>query len=361
MNINELEYEFDDVEYCEQIDDFEEEYVYDIEVDDESHTFIANDILVHNSLYVSFSPVIKSCNYEGDELEFILSLDRIFVKEMFTSHLNGYAKKYKVKNIHDFELETVNASSLHLEKKMYINNVVWEDGIFFKNMEHFIPKGIDIVRSSTPPFVRGKKQKGGVWEIVNYLFREAGNLKSSEILKMLKNLKSQFMLANIEDISFNSTLSNYDSKVIDDQAGVECVKAAHHAVKSACLHNYLLNKNSELKSKYDLLKGGRIKWYFIKDYPLNDRFAYLRSFHPYEIIEKEKIQIDYDTMFEIGMLGIVNRFLDPIGLPPVNARLGVLNSIFGNIDDISSKNEDVKGESKSKIDSFDNWDDDFDF
>ena len=32
---------------------FDDEYVYDIEVDD-THTFFGNDILVHNSIYVEF-------------------------------------------------------------------------------------------------------------------------------------------------------------------------------------------------------------------------------------------------------------------------------------------------------------------
>ena len=47
-----MEYILDDLEVCECIGIFEDEYVYDIEMDDPTHTFIANDILVHNSLYI---------------------------------------------------------------------------------------------------------------------------------------------------------------------------------------------------------------------------------------------------------------------------------------------------------------------
>ena len=50
--IENLKYEFEDIESVEQLEDFDDEYVYDIEVDDDSHTFIGNDILVHNSVYV---------------------------------------------------------------------------------------------------------------------------------------------------------------------------------------------------------------------------------------------------------------------------------------------------------------------
>ena len=62
---NSIEYEFDKVESCELIGNFDNEYVYDIEVDDETHTFIANDILVHNSLFVSFDPIINKCAWKN--------------------------------------------------------------------------------------------------------------------------------------------------------------------------------------------------------------------------------------------------------------------------------------------------------
>lgn len=352
-------YEIEEIEECVQEEDFQEEYVYDIEVGDDTHTFIANDILVHNSLYITYQPIMNSCGYEGEGLEFILSLNRIFVEDLFEKYLDEYAEKYKVKNIHEFELETVNHSSLHLQKKMYLANTIWEEGITFQDRTNYIPKGIDIVRSSTPAFVRGKRQKGGIWEFVNYLFKEAGNINSRDALKILKDLKSQFVLADIEDISFTTTVSNYEHKVFDDQSSMKCEKGCHFSIKAAALHNYLLNKHSDLKSKYDLIKGGKIKWYFIKDYPLNDRFGYLRSFHPYEIVEKEKIQIDYDRMFEEGMLGIVNRLVRPVGLPEINRRLGILNSLFDgeNIGDVwESKNEN--GEDFEDIDD---WDVDFDF
>ena len=53
-----MDYIFEDIEVCECIGYFEDEYVYDIEMDDETHTFIANDILVHNSSYVNLGPVV---------------------------------------------------------------------------------------------------------------------------------------------------------------------------------------------------------------------------------------------------------------------------------------------------------------
>ena len=55
-----------------------------------------------------------------------------------------------------------------------------------------------------------------------------------------------------------------------------------------------------------MIKSGRIKYYYCK-HPVNNVFAYLRSFHPYEIVEKEKVIIDIDEQFDKTFLAIVNK------------------------------------------------------
>lgn len=326
-NIIELEYIFDDVEYCECIGEFEDEYVYDIEVDDDTHTFIANDILVHNSLYVSLTPMMKSVGFDKIEdvdwgRRFILHIDSIYIKPLFNKFLNDYASQFGVNSLHDFELETISKSALFLKKKHYLNNVVWEDGVSYPELSYFYPKGIEIVRSSTPPFVRKN-----IYRVINYLFENAGRVDIYQVLRIVKEIRKEFEMADIEDISMTTSCSNYDDKVLDDTHGVECVNASHFGVKASAMHNYLLNKNSEYKTKYDMVKSGRVKYYYC-NHPIGNVFAYLRSFHPIEIVEKEKVMIDMDTQFEKCFLGIVNKFIEPLGLPKINKRLSILNSLF---------------------------------
>src|ERR1700691_1258878 len=43
----------------EQLEDFNEEYVYDIGIDDKTPYFFGNNILVHNSSYFTINPLIK--------------------------------------------------------------------------------------------------------------------------------------------------------------------------------------------------------------------------------------------------------------------------------------------------------------
>jgi hypothetical protein len=89
--LEKIEYVFDEIEFCECIGMFEDEYVYDIEIDDETHTFIGNDILVHNSLYISYAPIMKSVGFEHiDDLEkgrnFILDFNEKFMSNFNLSN-----------------------------------------------------------------------------------------------------------------------------------------------------------------------------------------------------------------------------------------------------------------------------------
>lgn len=320
-------FEFDEIESCEQIGEFENEYVYDIEMDDDSHTFIANNILVHNSYYMSYKPIMNSIGYDGDELEFILHFDKVLMKKLHKDFLDVYAKRYGVSNKQDFELETISKSILFFEKKNYLKNIVFEDSIFFEPLSYFSPTGIKIVRSETPPFVRGKDQKGGIWEFIKYLFSNADNLNIKDILKIVKLIRKDFDIEEIDNISSQTNCSNYQDKIINDTTNLEAKLGAHFSIKAAGLYNYLLNKNSDFKTKYDMIRSGKIKYYYCK-HEKNNVFGYMRGMHPTEITDKEKVIFDYDAQFDKTVLTICNSFLKALDLPMINKRLGVLGSIF---------------------------------
>jgi len=58
-----IRYSIDEIESIECIGEFEDEYVYDIEMDDTTdHTFFANDILIHNSVYITIDPILQLSN-----------------------------------------------------------------------------------------------------------------------------------------------------------------------------------------------------------------------------------------------------------------------------------------------------------
>lgn len=278
-----------------------------------------------DSLFVKFKPALQKLNIKNNHLDYVHFISKTRMQDFFKEKLDEYGVKYKVKNIHDFEMEQISKSIIFLEKKMYIKNVVWEEGVYSEPETNLQAKGIDLVRSSSPAFVRDKEK--GVYRIIKYFFKNPDTYNDRELVKLVRDMKEIFKLQPIENISMSSSCSNYDEKVIDDQDSLKIVKGAHHAVKAAALHNYLLNQNSEFKTKYNLIKSGQKVKYYYTDNNLSNEFAYVAGQYPKEIADKYA-PIDYDTQFEKCILGIVNRFAKVLELSELTPKLTFTLSLF---------------------------------
>lgn len=355
------------VESIECLGSFDDEYVYDLEMEDESHTFIANDILVHNtdSIFVGFAPAMESCNWikDGkDPMDFIMTLDKYRMADFYVKTLEDFAAKHGVENLNDFELEKVAESVLFIEKKNYMQNIVMEDGIDYPSLTYFQAKGIETIKSSTPPFVRDK-----VMEAIKYLFSHPDDYNVKDLLKIVKSLKKQFEFADVSDISMMTSMNKYSEKVINDgrketpiiyteaiqrldlmyedftkgghkkssnqgldlyvEDTLEIVKGAHFSVKAVAFYNYLLNKNPEHKLKYEFIKSGsKVKYYYTKNAKM-PVFAYEHGSYPIEFAP----EIDYDVQFQKTMLTIINRFTKVLNMPIINKRVAVAMPLFSNL------------------------------
>jgi hypothetical protein len=256
-----------------------------------------------------------------NELDLIHGMDAFRYGGYFKKCLEEYAGSYGVKNREDFELERISESIINLAKKKYIQHIVYEDGIPYDRLTYIFPKGVELVRSSTPAFAREK-----IVEIVKYLFTHPDDFNIKDLLKLVKNLRKEFELADIDDISMQSSCSNYDSKVLEDKTKLEFVSGAHFAVKSAAYYNYLLHQNKSLQSKYENIKSGtKIKYYYCKNKKMNDMFAFIRGSYPIEFAP----EIDYDEQFMKSILSPINSIIEPLGMPEITKRLSVVLDIFG--------------------------------
>ena len=121
MELDNLEYEIVEIESIECIKNgFNDEYVYDIEIDDEFHTFIGNGILVHNSLYICHENLVeyienhlvkeinesKTLTYD-QKAQITVSLHKDFLDQANNNFMYDYYKSRGVESIHEFELETI--------------------------------------------------------------------------------------------------------------------------------------------------------------------------------------------------------------------------------------------------------------
>ena len=255
------------------------------------------------------------------EQDFIQGLDFFRYGQYFKDCLENYANSFGVENKEDFELERISESMINIAKKKYICHITYEDGIPFERLSYLYPKGVELVRSSTPAFAREK-----IVGIVKYLFSHPDTFNIKDLLKLVKNLRKEFELADVDDISMQSSCSNYDIKVLNDKSlPLQFVSGAHFAVKSAAHYNYLLSQNKDWQQKYEFIKSGtKIKYYVCKDKSITDMFAYIRGSLPLEFAPP----IDYDTQFEKSILSPVNSIIEPLGMPEITKRLSVVMDIF---------------------------------
>lgn len=255
------------------------------------------------------------------EQDFIHGVDFLRFGQYFKDCLENYANSFGVENKEDFELERISESIINIAKKKYICHITYEDGIPFERLSYLYPKGVELVRSSTPAFAREK-----IVNIVKYLFTHPESFNIKDLLRLVKNLRKEFELADIDDISMQSSCSNYDVKVLNDKSvPLQFVSGAHFAVKSAAHYNYLLSGKKEWQQKYEFIKSGtKIKYYVCKDKSITDMFAYIRGSFPMEFAPP----IDYDTQFQKSILSPVNSIIEPLGMPEITKRLSVVMDIF---------------------------------
>lgn len=313
-----MEFLLEDIDVCECIGEFEDEYVYDIEVED-THTFFANDILVHNSVYISFKEALDSCDWKGTETDFVLKLNEYALNPYFDICFKEYAEKFGcTENIQNLELEKVSHSCLMVAKKKYILDLAWDDsGAFYDRLTNVKPTGIEIIQGSTPKYVR-KVLK----EMINIILDKGYNLTSSEVIKLLKNYKQEYLLQSPEDICKTMSIGDYEKYILEDKNNIKFGDKCPIHNKAAAVYNNKLY-NSEYRSKYDMLHtGDKCKFYYAK----NELgcFAFIPGNYPYEIADN----LDYDKQFATMIVAPVNRYIEVLGLRPIPDSLVTAKALF---------------------------------
>lgn len=414
------EIKISDIVKCEQIGNFEDEYVYDIEMNDDTHTFVANDILVHNSIYTSYENIIKVTDwfdhqvwrltkinkqndqkdyeyvssggypteddakeyFKVDEIdtnkfewgidsiepsgrEFCLTINRVFMANFLKNIHEEYAKKNGTPNILDFELEAYNEAGIWLAKKKYIKNMTWaEPNVYYDSCTKIKATGVEIAQTSSSPWV--KKQ---LTDLVTWIFRQQ-EFVLDNFVDQLRNVKKQFFLQSPEIISLNKGMNKYSEYVLNDTDSIELNAKSMVTVQGAALYNHILNTNDKFKKKYSTLfdsdklcvlyvKPGRKYTYWKKETQvpvkevvrnpemyklLSDKkevlrnsfgivevytdvmslnsceaFSYPAGMFPLDLAAN--LEIDYSRMFDLLVLGPINRIIEAMGYPQIDINM----------------------------------------
>lgn len=271
-----------------------------------------------DSCYVSFEECFEKCNWEGDEREFIQKIYKFRLKGYIETVLQRYADANNCENFLKFEMETIAKRGIWLSKKKYIQDIVWTDpDINFDSLSKVKAKGFEIIQSSTPTFARSKLK-----DLLTYIF-SVDRVELSGLVGKLKEIKKEFRLTNIDNISMNVNINNYTKYIVDDYKTFEFAKGCPMHVRGIGYHNYLLN-NSVHKNKYGLVGSGeKVKCYYSMD-PNVNTFSYSAGSYPYEIAP----QVDYDLQFEKTIIDPINRVIKAIGLQPLDRNLIYAAAVF---------------------------------
>ena len=366
-------YKLERVKLIECIGEFDDEYVYDIEMDDDTHTFVANNILVHNSVYSQLDEVISTTNWglspktnwridikykdgkeystvfcganpredvidyfdlDSDEIEeyslkevpgeakdFAIRLDDVFLSDYFKKIFEEYAEKINADNYLNFELETYSDAGIWLAKKKYMQNIRWTDSMprhdILDNYSKIKSKGVELIQASSPAFARKK-----LTYLVRWIF-EHDQFDLKAFVTELKKIRDELKVANPDEISWNKKATEYMKWVQDDTKDLVMAKGTPITTKGIAYYNFLLNKNSQYKNKYSsLLPGNKCKYHYCKSKKC-EMFAYEPGAYPIEFAP----EIDRKQMFEKTILAPINRIVEAIGYPAIEGDLVVLNTM----------------------------------
>lgn len=323
--MQELEYIIEEIDTLEQLEDFQNEYVYDLEVED-SHTFFGNDILVHNSIYVEFGRIVNQLNIpEEKQTEFVVNLWQEGCGPFMEECYEKYARYYNcAQNLQVLELEKVCRTTILYAKKHYAMEEVWEEpGVYLPDMQNIIYKGLEVIQGSTPPYAR-KCQK----EMIEFVLKNYVNSNTRPelqvLINMLKKFRQEMELEPIENVIKSTSLSDYDKFVLEDKKQVVLGNHCPIHVKGAAMYNHLLLNKKQYLAKYSRIKSkDKVKWYYCTDKNM-EVFAFLPNYYPIEFAPK----IDYDETFKKTILEPLNRLVEILKYQKLSSDLTFAESLW---------------------------------
>lgn len=280
--------------------------VYDIEVDN-NHNFFANDILVHNSVFLKMQDFIlyhiKDENdwyklSDNDKIDYILKLskeieryvNRRVYDEVQMEWYNSVIEDFKI----TFKQEVVAKSVLFIKKKKYAYWCVNEEGV---PVDELSVTGLEIVRSDSSEAFRSRLK-----DIMNMILRDAEDFEiRKKVIRYRKELKKVYP----EEAAATITVNNIDKYIQDGKP----IKGTPWHVKGVANYRYLLNLLGLQNDYEDISEGIKGRVVYLKDNKYNfDTITFLRW--PKEF--NKVIEIDYDTMIEKFFVKKIESFLEPM-------------------------------------------------
>jgi DNA polymerase elongation subunit (family B) len=258
-----------------------------------------------DSLYFSLEPVIKKFNI--DDSNAIKTMERL-AKDKITPIVNkicteccDYMQSYQ--NKLSFKLEVAASKAVFLAKKKYVLKVFSSEGVSYTKPK-FKAKGLEMVRSSTPRYVRDKLKLA-----LDVIF----DTDEKGVQQFIKSVKDEFLVLPHEQVAFPrgaNNLAEYShSQTIYDKS-----KSVPIQVRAALLYNHYLKKH-DVDGQYPSIgEGDKLKFMYLKvpnkirenviAFPADGKLPQEFGLEQY---------IDYELQFEKTFLSAMQLILTSIG------------------------------------------------
>ena len=285
--------------------------VYDLETKD--HTFLANDILVHNSCYLDVWPIIEKFGMESKSQS-----EKVDFLDKFCERLDQKAIKPLYATIfHDFNGAPGNEKTLNMDREAICVNDSKDSycGFWLARKHYFLlVNDMEGVRYDEPHV----KEMGVQWKQTSYSAFARKTMSSlvktltkdgiDAFRKELKEAKKEFMKLPPEEVAFPrgvTELQNYtnpktglpwegvwfDTKTRKERSGGV---PAH--VKAAIRFNYLLKECGLEKKIQKLTNGAKFYYVHLKENQYGFDTVAFRDKLPKEFGLADAV--DYETMWE---------------------------------------------------------------
>jgi DNA polymerase elongation subunit (family B) len=315
-------YKIVEVSAIKKIKPFRDEYVYDIEMEDQTQPwFFANGILIHNSLYFTLD-CIKDLFSENDKFD----LEKIStIADDIGTHLNQSMAEWARKSLKsednrlEFKRERICQTGLFLQKKRYVLHVLDNKGIACDQIKY---TGVEVVSTTMPDAIKPHAK-----QIIETMLKTKSLTDTNKILFECYN---KFKQLKIDDIAITRGIKDYN-KYAKDCSGMNIAKHTPGHVKAAYYYNFLLEKTG-LDKKYEkITSGDKIRFVYLQQ-PNKYGLSVIAFKYIFPKEWKKDLFPDYEKMFQKSLFEMVSRFYGAVNWqlrkPSENIKVELLD-LFG--------------------------------
>lgn len=275
-------------------------WVYDIEVED-NHNFFGNDILVHNSVYVTIQPFMDTV--KGKIQKRVDAADQ-FCKEVIQPFIDGQSQSicdhlncYEQKMV--WNREVIASEAFWVVKKKYAMNVWDSEGVRYKDKPKMKITGLEAKKSNIPEWSR---------DFLKECYKIVLSKNEKRIHQRLEEIEDEFYKLKPNEISIPSTVRGIDKYYDPDTL---YIKGSPKHVKATINHNLLIEELG-LKHLPKIDDGSKIKYLsLVKPNPYGYSEIAFDTYLPEEFGLDD--YIDRKAVYERSFKSPIRMVLDAVG------------------------------------------------